>query len=220
MSGERFEIDFEEFNKITADEVEKKYVHNVYNNIANHFSDTRVKPWSSIKFFLESLSESSILVDVGCGNGKNMGISRGINYGCDICDNLLEIAKSKGHNVIKGDMLSLPYPDLFADVVINIAVLHHLSTEERRLKAIGEMLRILKINGLLMIYVWAKKEGQTNNDLFVGWTSKDQKTEYKRFYHFFEQKELENLCLMAGNCSIEKSYLDKENWGIILKKTS
>jgi SAM-dependent methyltransferase len=218
MSGKKFDIDFEEFQKTNPTKYEEKYVHDVYNNIAHHFSDTRSKPWPLVKQFLESLSSSSIMIDVGCGNGKNLGISSGINIGCDICPNLLTIAKNNGHNVVQCDILNLPFSNSFVDVVINIAVIHHLSTHERRIKAVQEMLRILKPNGLMLIYVWAKKE-TINNDLFVGWkNNKNDEKDYKRYYHFFEQNELEQLCIQAENCAIEKSYFDKENWAVIVKK--
>jgi SAM-dependent methyltransferase len=218
MSGKKYNIDFSELQEISAIDYEQKYVHDVYNNIAQHFSDTRTKPWPLVKQFLESLPSTSIMVDVGCGNGKNLGISPGINIGCDICTNLLSIAKNNGHNVIQCDILNLPFSNSFADAIINIAVIHHLSTHERRLKAVQEMLRILKPNGLVLIYVWAKKES-INNDLFVEWkNNKNDEKDYKRYYHFFEQNELEQLCIQAGNCTIEKSYFDKENWAVILRK--
>lgn len=42
------------------------------------------------------------------------------------------------------DTLRLPYRANAFDVVLSIAVLHHISTEERRLQAIAELLRIAK----------------------------------------------------------------------------
>lgn len=47
----------------------------VYENIADHFSDTRYKPWPKVSSFLSSLPAGSVILDVGCGNGKNMGLS-------------------------------------------------------------------------------------------------------------------------------------------------
>jgi SAM-dependent methyltransferase len=42
------------------------------------------------------------------------------------------------------DTLRLPYRSDAFDVVLSIAVLHHLSTKERRLQALSELLRITK----------------------------------------------------------------------------
>lgn len=219
------QIDLEEFKNSNPEEYEKKYVHETYEKIASHFSATRHHPWPKIKSFLETLPETSTMIDVGCGNGKNLGISPGINFGCDICHNLLEIARSRGHNVVQCDALNLSYDDEMADVVISIAVIHHFTTHERRLKAIQEMFRILKVGGQILIYVWAKNQSQQSNDVFVGWernykreNGQDSDEIHQRYYHFFDEGELDQLCLQVNNCVIEKSYFDKENWAVIVRK--
>jgi SAM-dependent methyltransferase len=207
-----------EINSLNPDEYEKKYVHDTYNIIASQFSNSRYKPWDKVKSFLEKLTCNSIMVDVGCGNGKNLGISRGKSIGCDICPNLLEIAKNKGFDVKLADTLNLPFEDNFADAVISIAVIHHLSTKERRLNAIKELIRICKPNGKILIYVWANNE-KKNGDSFIKWgDSKGNNNNFTRYYHLFDENELDNLCLEVGNCKIENSYFDKENWAIILSK--
>lgn len=61
-----------------AAKLEKVHVHNVYERIVDHFSDTRHKPWPNVLKFVESLDAGSILVDVGCGNGKYLGINKNI----------------------------------------------------------------------------------------------------------------------------------------------
>ncbi|KAM6099985.1 putative tRNA methyltransferase 9B isoform 3-T5 [Theristicus caerulescens] len=56
---------------------------------------------------------------------------------------------------------------LIADIVI-----HHFSTEERRMRAIKEMARILRVGGQIMIYVWAmeqKRRKFEKQDVFVPW---------------------------------------------------
>lgn len=50
----------------------------MYENIAEHFSETRHSPWPKIKQFVESLKLGSILVDIGCGNGKYFGINKSL----------------------------------------------------------------------------------------------------------------------------------------------
>lgn len=210
-------IEISEFNSLSPEEYEQKYVHNTYNTIASQFSNSRYKPWEKVKFFLEKLSEDSIMVEVGCGNGKNLGISKGKSIGCDICPNLIEIAKNKGHNVVLADALTLPFVDNFCDAVISIAVIHHFTTKERRIKAINEMIRICKPGGKILIYVWAKTTG--NADSFIKWNdSKGSDIFVNRYYHLFEEKELDNLCLQVPNCKIEESYYDKENHAVVLSK--
>ena len=59
----------------SADDIEKNHVFHVYDSIASHFSDTRHKPWPNVLEFVCSFPVGSILVDVGCGNGKYLGHS-------------------------------------------------------------------------------------------------------------------------------------------------
>lgn len=49
---------------------ELENVHKIYNEIANHFSETRHSPWPQVKQFIDDLPIGSVLVDIGCGNGK------------------------------------------------------------------------------------------------------------------------------------------------------
>jgi ubiquinone/menaquinone biosynthesis C-methylase UbiE len=107
--------------------------------------------------------------------------------------------------------------------VISVAVVHHLSTDQRRQVAINELYRICKPGGLVLIYVWAfeqvdrktKQQKYTEQDVFIPWhlqkqfnstssntTSSTNNFEldttnnervYKRYYHLFKQGELETL---------------------------
>ena len=54
--------------------LEQEHVHNVYNKIAHNFSHTRYKPWPRVVDFLGSFPSGSLVLDVGCGNGKYMNI--------------------------------------------------------------------------------------------------------------------------------------------------
>ena len=49
-------------------DVEQTHVHNVYSQIAPHFSDTRYKPWPRIEEFLNSQPSGSLIADVGKGD--------------------------------------------------------------------------------------------------------------------------------------------------------
>ncbi|OMO85742.1 Methyltransferase type 11 [Corchorus capsularis] len=61
----------------------------------------------------------------------------------------------------------------FGDAAISIAVLHHLSTENRRKKAIEELVRVVKKGGLVLITVWAVE--QEDKSLLTKWTPLTEK---------------------------------------------
>ncbi|PNF31432.1 hypothetical protein B7P43_G04066 [Cryptotermes secundus] len=60
-----------------AAKLESLHVHEVYEEIASHFSETRHKPWPNVLSFVQSLPFGSVLVDVGCGNCKYFGNKMG-----------------------------------------------------------------------------------------------------------------------------------------------
>ena len=61
-----------------ARQFEKSYVHNIYNDIADHFSTTRHKPWPGVVKFIESMAPHSSMLDIGCGNGKYLSLRNDI----------------------------------------------------------------------------------------------------------------------------------------------
>ncbi|KAF3786796.1 Alkylated DNA repair alkB-like protein 8, partial [Nymphaea thermarum] len=150
-------------------DIEKKYVHYVYDAIAPHFSSTRYAKWPKVAEFLNSLQPGSVVLDTGCGNGKYLAFNPQCFFlGCDISASLIKICADKGHEVMVADAVNLPYRDGFGDAAISIAVLHHLSTENRRRKAIAELARAVRKGGLILITVWAVE--QEDNSLLKKWT--------------------------------------------------
>lgn len=63
---------------LEASKFEKSHVHNVYNQIAEHFSQTRYSAWPGVAKFIESMSSNALMLDVGCGNGKYLGLRKDI----------------------------------------------------------------------------------------------------------------------------------------------
>jgi alkylated DNA repair protein alkB homolog 8 len=150
-------------------EIEKNFVHQVYDAIAPHFSSTRFAKWPKVATFLNSLGPGSVVLDAGCGNGKYLGFNPDCFFiGCDISPSLIEICEKRGHEVLVADAVNLPHRENFGDAAISIAVLHHLSTEMRRRKAIEELVRVVKKGGLVLITVWAVE--QEDESLLTKWT--------------------------------------------------
>ncbi|KAK4801681.1 hypothetical protein SAY86_022168 [Trapa natans] len=156
-------------NAQSTPEIEKKYVHRVYDAIAPHFSSTRFAKWPKVAAFLGSLPLGSLVLDAGCGNGKYLGLNPDCYFiGCDISAPLIKICSDREHEVLVADAVNLPYRTGFGDAAISIAVLHHLSTESRRKKAIQELVRVVKVGGLVLITVWAAE--QEDKTLVTKWT--------------------------------------------------
>ncbi|CAO3571702.1 unnamed protein product [Mortierella alpina] len=171
---------------MTPAQKEQEYVHNVYQVIAPHFSATRYKPWPVVEEFLKTMPSGFVGADVGCGNGKYIGVNpRLFMVGSDRSSNLISICAERGHEAMVCDGLALPYRPQFFDFAISIAVIHHFISPERRIAAIEEILRVVRIGGRVLIFVWALEQTGKRDfdkdvqDVFVPWAM-PKKTEPKK----------------------------------------
>ena len=53
--------------------------------------------------------------------------------------------------VMHCDNLSLPFKDETLDAALSVAVIHHIATAERRIRALEELARVLRVGGKVMI---------------------------------------------------------------------
>jgi tRNA (uracil-5-)-methyltransferase TRM9 len=209
------------------DDIEQSHVIDVYDQIADHFDKTRHSVWPSVSEFIMNLPKDSIILDAGCGNGKNMFIRDDCTFiGTDLSDGMVRISNNKGLNVIQANILSLPFKDNTFDYCISIAVIHHLSTPERRILAIKELLRVTK--GDIMVQVWNNMQNKNikkfilqnehnKGDHLVKWTNKSENKEYIRYYHLFDNTELLDL-VCDKNVEISGLHTIADNHIIIFKK--
>jgi tRNA (uracil-5-)-methyltransferase TRM9 len=121
------------------------------------------------------------------------------------------------------------------DFAISIAVIHHLSTTERRQEAIGSILECLKEDGEALIYVWALEQKNSRRgwdegheqDVMVPWVMKTGKqdtgdgektgpkeTTFQRYYHLYRSGELGEDIKAAGGEVLRSGY-EKDNWWAI-----
>lgn len=87
-----------------------------------------------------------------------MGVNNNLYMvGTDRSIGLLKTAneKSNDYELFAADSLSLPLRSEICDAFISIAVIHHFSNKNIRHRAIDELVRVTKINGIGLIYVWA-----------------------------------------------------------------
>ncbi|KAI0974935.1 uracil-5--methyltransferase TRM9 [Xylaria arbuscula] len=155
---------------------EDEHVHSVYESIASHFSSTRYKPWPFIASFLRTrVASGAVGLDVGCGNGKYLGVREGGDVhmiGSDRSPSLVSIARGRGFaDVAVADGLALPFRTGCADFVLCIAVIHHMSTRERRVDALRRLLACARRDGgQVLVYVWALEQSSSRR----GWDANSE----------------------------------------------
>lgn len=194
-------------------EFEDQYVKNTYEDICNDFSKTRYKIWPIVEQFLNKFDKNLKFLEIGFGNAKNMMFNPKNFYGIDNCNKFIEIAKKKNLNVKLSDACLIDFDDNFFDVTISIAVIHHLSTYERRLKAINEMIRVTKPKGSMLLEIWAFENNNRaiSQDILLPWKSNKSKI-LNRYYHFFKKDEIINLINNFKNVKIINVSNEKFNW--------
>ncbi len=178
---------------------EERTVTNIYENIAEHFNNTRSYTWNWIENYIKNITNNSLILDLGCGNGRNMLISKNHQFiGIDNCNKFIDICKKKELNIIKSDMCQLPFKDNSFDNCISIASFHHLCNNERRTKCLLEIYRILKPDSTLLISVWSKKQPEKTKRKFNNYGDNIVKWNkfgniYERYYYIFKIDEIKTL---------------------------
>ena len=208
---------------ISKQEFEKKYVSEPYERIAQHFKVTRIYSWPKVEEYIQSLDKGTTIYDIGCGNGRNLNLRDDCSFiGCDNCLELLNEALKKNPNCVYGDNLLLPFENNCAQAVLSIAVIHHFSTNERRLQALRELFRILKPGGTILIYVWSHEQERfknTSQDALVNWNEQTTGVIYQRYYYLFKKNELDLLISNNfQNINIKESGEQCHNYYIIAQK--
>ena len=205
--------------------MEDEYVHNVYNLIYKRFDKTRTYGWAAVKSFFKNIKYNALVLDAGCGNGKNMKLNDKCHViGFDYCEKFVEMCWNKNLNVLRADIKSIPYRDNIFDATISVAVIHHIFEINERIRAIDELIRVTKSGGQIFIQVWSNEVKKNkkfirinnNNDYYITWFINENK-KLHRYYHLFEKTEL------IKSIPLEKVHIvniiyEVENWIIILHK--
>ncbi|GHJ85220.1 hypothetical protein NliqN6_1622 [Naganishia liquefaciens] len=151
---------------------EQRTVHDVYEQIAPHFSATRYKPWPVISRFLSEVPPGSLGLDSGAGNGKYLPVLRTSSEGSvmvalDRSLGLLEFARTQTGSVegkgkgkeedkeeapsvveecVRADLCFNGWRSGVFDFAISIAAIHHLSTPSRRVDSVRSLIRPLRVS--------------------------------------------------------------------------
>ena len=204
-----------------------------YDQIAPYFSQTRQFLWPEFKLFEKHLKPDLTILDLGCGNGRlsKLIIKKGCQYiGIDNSKGQIKEAQKQfpDQKFILGDLTKIPLEDESIDQIWCIAAFHHLPDKPSRTKALQEMKRVLKKDGLIVMTNWnlfQKKyqkfilksvwnfiktfgEKYAWNDTFIPWKNGNKKI-VDRYYHAFLPCELEKLFPQNSLQIINKFYCKK-----------
>ena len=180
-----------------------------WDKIAQSFDNTRKNPWQNVIDFINELSSTDLVADIGCGNGRHLILcveKCKTVIGVDISRNLLKITqkkiKGKKQNAlfIHGNLINIPIKKDIFNAVLYIAALHNIKGRNNRIQSLIEVKRILKNNGKALISVWSREQEKfrerltklSSNDDELGdiqiyW--KQNKLDVPRFYHLYTKEE-------------------------------
>jgi len=203
----------------------------VWETLADSWTHLHIKPEKEIINFSKIINKGPVL-DLGCGNCRNSlpFLERKIDcVGVDFSKGMIREAKkflkkrNFNENLIMGNLDNLPFKKGSFLLIICVRTLHHLETRGHRLKALKEMKRVgIKI---LMSawkrwqsrFIWQLVKSFFSGhfaDIYVDWNYHGKI--YKRFYHLYTKKELEDDLKNAG-LKIEKIWYDDGNiWSSVI----
>lgn len=198
----------------------------VFDIIADSWSNLYTIPIEQVKEFCLFAKKTGLVLDIGCGNGRNLipFLERGFPaVGIDFSKNMIKEAKkflekrNLKAKLLVADVLNLPFKDSKFDYIIYVSTLHHLPSRKLRIKSLKEVKRVLKPDGKVLISVWKRRPAKyllqrikcigekkkEFGDVWIGW--KYHGKIYKRFYHLYSLKELESDIKISG-LNIESIY--------------
>lgn len=147
--------------------------------------------------FVKTIGEKGRVLDAGCAGGRDCGElkSRGMDVvGVDISSGLIEYAK-KHHPDIEfheGSFLNLPFEDGVFSGVWSRASLLHLETIEEVRQALREFNRVLRVEGILFIFV-KQQLGEEKTSVVS-----DTLSGHERFFRWFNKEEIIGLLEETG----------------------
>lgn len=202
---------------------------NFYLKTQEYFNTSRQfywEGWKKLLPYLQDLQGQTLKVlDLGCGNGRFgnwLAGQRSINYtGLDNNQYLLDAAAKKlPHARLIFHDLTTPWPikDKF-DLIVLMAVLHHLPTKTARLNILLRAKKLLKPGGIMFLSFWefdkAKGKKIGDNDYILSWKLG---VTAKRYCHFYSQNEINELLKSLKLKLLADFIADENNRYLILRK--
>jgi len=196
-----------------------------YDIIADDYLAKKQNIWKDFTEFMTGIPDRDwyTILDVGAGNGRNLnGLDAGLYLAVDLSFQLLlgYVGPPQGQKIAAA-LPHIPLRKGAADLVISIAVIHHLTTEHQVVQALEEMRRVNL--GEYIFSVWRRwrrnyreklftaiREGRTIDPLINHhrpWYTSDRQVVTTRFYHYYTFKELKQQLNQAGLTIKKVEYL-------------
>ena len=204
-----------------------------YQRIADHFSETRRTVWQFVQRFLDNTRseldpQRTILIEAGCGNGKNLayGVSLGFSNhsGYDSCERFVELCQERGLRVAIGDVRDICIlPEYENCIILCIAVIHHLREETERIQAVRNLIQMIQgKRGRILISVWSLEQSKDDTkqrtfllgDNLVPWHSKNGEVD-SRYYFIYDETHWRNFIDEIMKDYPELAYQigwERQNW--------
>ena len=134
---------------------------------------TRIFTWKWTHHFIKDIPKGSTILDIGCGNGRNLCCPRMIMYGIDISlEQLKNFPKpegeyNQGYNLVLSNMIAIPYRSNIFHYIIVIASFHHLTRLEDRRLCLFEMKRVSSNGVNTILYVWSINQPKNTKRTFT-----------------------------------------------------
>lgn len=142
---------------------EMKRLKNVYDTIADSWTNLRAHPEKPVLDFVDGIKEKGIVLDIGCGNSRNLVpfLRKGFPcIGLDFSRSMIRESKkylkrkNLKTNFVIGNACDIPLKDGVLDYVLCSRTIPHIPTRGLRLKSIREIKRVSKNNSKILISVW------------------------------------------------------------------
>jgi SAM-dependent methyltransferase len=132
------------------DSIATVYDHSLPAHVVEHYLDKRTR------FVLERCPRGKGL-DVGCGTGLLASRLSRAGYemtGVDPSEGMLEVLRGKAPEVhaVQGSGTALPFADDSFDLVLTVAVMHHIADPEDVRRTLAEMVRVARPSGRILVW--------------------------------------------------------------------
>jgi MPBQ/MSBQ methyltransferase len=177
----------------------------------------RGRLWGGNPTPVPELPDGSRVLELGCGNGKNLPgmIGKGWDItAMDCSKNALQLCHQVVHKTgqvlfVVGDAVYLPFRDSAYEAVFSLHIAGHL-TEPGRVHFAGEVARVLKPGGQIMFRDFGI------DDFRCGKGEETEQSTFRRgtgsFTHYFTENEVNRL-FRALNCIS----IDNHRWSMKVK---